>query len=71
MMPHDSRASYSSVASSPVAMKQKCSFCGKGQDQVARLIAGPGVHICDECVRLCVAILWEDVNLPESSRQPG
>jgi len=54
-----------------VAIKQKCSFCGKDQDQVARLIAGPGVHICEECVRLCVDILWEDVDLPESSGPPG
>ena len=48
---------YSSVASSPLDIKQKCSFCGKDQDQVARLIAGPGVHICEECVRPCVDIL--------------
>jgi ribosomal protein L37AE/L43A len=34
-----------------------CSFCGKRQDQVRRLIAGPGVWICNECVVLCVEIL--------------
>jgi hypothetical protein len=34
-----------------------CSFCGKRQDQVRRLIAGPGVWICNQCVVLCVEIL--------------
>ena len=40
----------------------KCSFCGKTQDQVKRLIAGPGVYICNECVELCLSIL-EDENV--------
>jgi ATP-dependent Clp protease ATP-binding subunit ClpX len=40
----------------------KCSFCGKTQDQVKRLIAGPGVYICNECVDLCMSIL-EDENV--------
>ena len=31
----------------------KCSFCGKSQKQVRKLIAGPGVYICDECIELC------------------
>jgi ATP-dependent Clp protease ATP-binding subunit ClpX len=34
-----------------------CSFCRKAEDEVARLIAGPGVHICDECVALCERLL--------------
>jgi ATP-dependent protease Clp ATPase subunit len=34
----------------------RCSFCGKPGDEVHNLIAGPGVHICDDCVRLCVDI---------------
>src|SRR5574344_2467593 len=38
----------------------KCSFCGKTQDQVKRLIAGPDVYICDECVELCNEILDEE-----------
>lgn len=38
----------------------KCSFCGKGKDQVRRLIAGPDVFICDECVDLCSTILSEN-----------
>lgn len=40
--------------------KLKCSFCGKPQDQVKRLIAGPDVYICDECVNLCVDIIKEE-----------
>ena len=35
----------------------KCSFCGKDASQIARLIGGPGVHICDECVGICNKIL--------------
>ena len=38
----------------------RCSFCGKSQDQVQKLIAGPGVYICDECVELCNDILEEE-----------
>ena len=38
----------------------KCSFCGKPQDQVRRIVAGPGVYICDECVSLCQEIVAED-----------
>jgi len=34
-----------------------CSFCGKRQDEVRKLIAGPAVNICDECVELCVDII--------------
>ncbi len=39
----------------------QCSFCGKSQDQVKRLIAGPNVYICDECVVLCSEIISEDL----------
>ena len=38
----------------------KCSFCGKSQKQVIKLIAGPGVYICDECIDLCVEIVEEE-----------
>jgi ATP-dependent Clp protease ATP-binding subunit ClpX len=38
----------------------KCSFCGKSQKQVKRLIAGPGVYICDECIELCNEIMEEE-----------
>jgi ATP-dependent Clp protease ATP-binding subunit ClpX len=40
----------------------KCSFCGKSQEQVRKLIAGPGVYICDECIDLCNEILDEELS---------
>jgi ATP-dependent Clp protease ATP-binding subunit ClpX len=40
----------------------KCSFCGKVQEQTKRLIAGPGVYICDECIELCNEIIEEELN---------
>lgn len=40
----------------------KCSFCGKVQEQVKKLIAGPGVYICDECIELCNEIIEEELN---------
>ena len=56
----------------------KCSFCGKSQEQVRKLIAGPGVYICDECVDLCNEILDEELfdsgNVPNqtgSRRDPA
>ena len=42
----------------------KCSFCGKSQKQVKKLIAGPGVYICDECVDLCNEIIDEELTEP-------
>ena len=39
----------------------RCSFCGKSRDEVRRLIAGPGVYICDECVALCQEIIADDL----------
>ena len=47
----------------------KCSFCGKSQEQVRKLIAGPGVYICDECIDLCNEILDEE--LVESQGHPA
>ena len=44
----------------------KCSFCGKLQDQVKKLVAGPGVYICDECIALCNEIIEEELELEES-----
>ncbi|MEL7036557.1 MAG: ATP-dependent protease ATP-binding subunit ClpX [Cyanobacteria bacterium J06592_8] len=41
----------------------RCSFCGKSQEQVRKLIAGPGVYICDECVELCNEILEEEFSV--------
>ncbi|MBV6621866.1 MAG: ATP-dependent protease ATP-binding subunit ClpX [Rivularia sp. (in: Bacteria)] len=52
----------------------KCSFCGKSQEQVRKLIAGPGVYICDECVDLCNEILDEellDTNGAATASQPA
>ncbi|MCL2471422.1 MAG: ATP-dependent Clp protease ATP-binding subunit ClpX [Propionibacteriaceae bacterium] len=42
----------------------KCSFCGKSQKQVRKLIAGPGVYICDECIDLCNEIIDEELTCP-------
>lgn len=39
----------------------KCSFCGKSQEQVKKLVAGPGVYICDECIDLCTEIVEEEL----------
>ena len=44
----------------------RCSFCGRTQDQVERIIAGNGCYICDECVRLCMGIIDEDYDFHES-----
>jgi ATP-dependent Clp protease ATP-binding subunit ClpX len=43
----------------------KCSFCGKMQDQVRKLVAGPGVYICDECIELCTEIVEEELGHEE------
>lgn len=51
-----------------------CSFCGKGQNEVKRLIAGPGVYICDECIELCYDLVTEetdDFDFPASSEGMG
>jgi ATP-dependent Clp protease ATP-binding subunit ClpX len=51
----------------------KCSFCGKSQKQVKKLIAGPGVYICDECIELCNEIIEEELgeaSLPVLSELP-
>jgi ATP-dependent Clp protease ATP-binding subunit ClpX len=43
----------------------KCSFCGKSQEQVRKLVAGPGVYICDECIELCTEIVEEELGSEE------
>src|SRR5687768_13678453 len=49
----------------------QCSFCGKQAEHLKKLIAGPGIAICDECVGLCVDILAaEDVPLPATTPPP-
>ena len=45
--------------------KYTCSFCGKNQDEVRKLIAGPIVYICDECIDLCNDIIAEEVEQEE------
>ena len=46
----------------------RCSFCGKGPDQVRKLVAGPGVYICDQCIDLCHEVLEEDTHTVSSKR---
>ena len=48
------------MANKDTSQALKCSFCGKSQKQVIKLIAGPGVYICDECIELCVEIIDEE-----------
>jgi len=45
----------------------KCNFCGKDQEQVRKLVAGPGVYICDECIELCTDIVEEEFGLEEET----
>lgn len=51
----------------------KCSFCGKSQKQVERLISGPGVYICEECIELCNEIIAEEIEAakPAEPEQPA
>ncbi len=46
----------------------QCSFCGKKRDQVRKLVAGPGVFICDECVELCSAVLKDEDAAPPAGQ---
>ncbi len=46
----------------------RCSFCNKGQEQVRKLIAGPGVYICDQCIELCQEVLEEENKGPAARR---
>ncbi len=48
------------MTSKPTYSGIKCSFCGKGPDEVSKLITGPSVHICNECVEMCTEILVEE-----------
>ncbi|MEI3612883.1 ATP-dependent protease ATP-binding subunit ClpX [Pseudogracilibacillus sp. SO30301A] len=45
----------------------KCSFCGKDQESVRKLVAGPGVYICDECIELCTEIVEEEIGMEEDA----
>ena len=42
------------------ALHMRCSFCGKGKEHVRKLVAGPGVYICDQCIGLCNQVLAEE-----------
>ena len=52
---------------SDIPKSVKCSFCGKAQENVKRLVAGPGVYICDECVELCNSIIENEIIEEEES----
>ena len=45
----------------------RCSFCGKPEDQVKRLIEGPSAYICNECIELCVELIHDDLNQPSAA----
>ena len=47
----------------------RCSFCGKRQEQVGRIIAGPNVYICNECVELCSSILRDEMHNGVNTQQ--
>ena len=47
-----------------------CSFCGKTQDEVTRLVEGPGVYICDTCIQFCNSLLFEDETVAKSRKKP-
>jgi hypothetical protein len=49
--------------------KLACSFCGKSKDDVRKLIAGPNVFICDECVQVCVDILADDARIQRATAE--
>ncbi|HEX5120531.1 MAG TPA: ClpX C4-type zinc finger protein [Pseudonocardiaceae bacterium] len=55
------------VATAKIQEKMYCSFCVKPQDEVAKLIAGPGVYICDGCVQLCIGILADESERPPNA----
>ena len=49
--------------------KPRCSFCGKSQDEVARLVEGPGVYICDRCVEFCSSLIFDEPFSPRSDKK--
>jgi ATP-dependent Clp protease ATP-binding subunit ClpX len=59
------------VSSKDEAGQLTCSFCGKSQDEVKKLIAGPTVYICDECIELCNDIIDEEARLDQTAEQDG
>ena len=59
------------MASKTSSDKLSCSFCGKTQDDVKKLIAGPSVYICNECVDLCNDIIEEEIKSEEETSLEG
>lgn len=49
----------------------RCSFCGKRENQAARLIAGPGVYICSDCVRACSDLLRDEIEMETGNKPSG
>jgi len=49
----------------------RCSFCGKSQEEVKKLIAGPAVYICDECIELCIEIIEEEYEKEARTQKTG
>ncbi len=47
----------------------RCSFCGKGKNDVAKLIAGPQVYICNQCVNICIEVVIDDALVHQASLQ--
>ena len=47
----------------------RCSFCGKTQDEVARLVEGPGVYICDRCVEFCSSLIFDEPFAPHPEKK--
>ncbi len=58
----------SDTAPGPAALRVSCSFCAKPSSAVAKVIAGPGVYICNECIQLCNDILTEEQQAPSPPR---
>ena len=48
-----------------------CSFCGKSQAEVKKIIAGPGVYICDSCVNVCKTIIDREIKAPAAESRPA
>ncbi len=52
-------------------LELRCSFCGKSRDKVKKLVAGPGVYICDQCIALCNQVIAEEPPPPAPTQPSG
>ncbi len=69
--PSKESASVASSSGKGTKVPYRCSFCGKSQEQVRKLIAGQGVYICDECITLCQEIIEEEMlDTPRAANKP-